>query len=352
MRWGNPDHTDAPFSSTFGPRQKASEQYRYDYHRGLDIPTAVGTPVFAIADGMVTKAGPDLAYTDALVQIRHYRPGYWGDCKTGGGCYVSQYLHVSSWTVAVGKTVTKGQLIGHTGLSESGFAHLHFEIRNAPGPHDPLSAWQRDAIHPLQVLPYDDTGTANMRVTIDRVEVTFPLKPQVTVSVTLPNDEELDLQRVEVAAYQVRADRTLRLVIQAGNTTTGTTPEGTGYNVAPPWFDMAVWNRQYSYKDAGQYPWRSFQKGGLYQSPYWSVLPAFYDANIHLDQQAPNNRSVGKFNGVTIAPARFNTRSTHYKLSLTFHELTGVANPQTLCIKVRARDARGNTTSWVSYNCP
>ena len=352
VRWGNPNYTDAPFSSTFGPRQKASEQYRYDYHRGLDIPTAVGTPVFAIADGMVTKAGLDLAYTDALVQIRHYRPGYWRDCKAGGGCYVSQYLHLKSWTVAVGTIVTKGQFIGYTGLSVSGFAHLHFEIRNAPGPHDPLSAWQRDAIHPLQVLPYYDTGTANLRVTIDRVEVTVPLKPQVTVAVTLPNKAELDLQRVEVAVYQVRTDRTLRPVVQAGNTATGRTPEGTGYNVAPPWFDMGVWNRQYSYKDSVLYPWQSFQRGGVYQSPYWSGLPALYDANIHLDRQAPNNRSLGHFNGVTIAPARFHARSTHYKLAVTFHELTGVANPQTLCIKARAQDARGKTTAWVSYKCP
>lgn len=352
VRWGNPDYTDAPFSSTFGPRQKASEQYRYDYHRGLDIPTSVGTPVFAIADGIVTKVGPDLAYTDTLVQIRHYRPGYWGDCKASGGCYASLYLHLSSWTVAVGVLVPKGHLIGYTGRSVGGFAHLHFEIRNAPGAHDPLSAWQRDAIHPLGVLPYYDTGVANLRVTIDRVNVTVPLKPQVTVSVTLPNDGELDLQRVDVAVYQVRADRTLRSVAQAGNTATGTTPEGTGYNVAPPWFDMAIWNRQYSYKDSTLYPWQSFQKSGMYQSPYWSLLPAFYDANTHLDQKAPNNRSVGKFNGVSSAPARFNAQAAQYRLSLTFHELTGVTNPQTLCIKARARDARGNATSWVSYNCP
>ncbi|MFQ5792537.1 MAG: hypothetical protein ACE5JI_18865, partial [Acidobacteriota bacterium] len=36
-RHGNARFSDAPFSSTFGPRQKASEDYRYDFHRGLDI---------------------------------------------------------------------------------------------------------------------------------------------------------------------------------------------------------------------------------------------------------------------------------------------------------------------------
>jgi len=37
-RW-NEDFADFPLSSSFGPRQKASENFRYDYHRGIDIPT-------------------------------------------------------------------------------------------------------------------------------------------------------------------------------------------------------------------------------------------------------------------------------------------------------------------------
>lgn len=32
-----------PFSSTFGPRLKASSSYRFDYHRGIDIPRPNGT---------------------------------------------------------------------------------------------------------------------------------------------------------------------------------------------------------------------------------------------------------------------------------------------------------------------
>ena len=51
VRWGNFDYTDLPLASPFGPRPLASENDRYDFHRGIDIATDEGTPVFAIADG-------------------------------------------------------------------------------------------------------------------------------------------------------------------------------------------------------------------------------------------------------------------------------------------------------------
>ncbi len=139
-RWGNPNYTDTPISSTYGPRQLVSEGYRYDFHRGIDIATPLGTPVYAFADGTVKKAGPDPSYTDPLVQLRHDRPG--------DDSYHTNHLHMSDWTVAINDIVTKGDLIGYSGESASGFEHVHFEIRDAP-PQDPTSNWSRDAVHPL-----------------------------------------------------------------------------------------------------------------------------------------------------------------------------------------------------------
>lgn len=348
-RWGQPEVNDAPFSSTFGPRQKASENFRYDFHRGIDIPTESGTPIFAITDGVVKKAGYDVAYTDPLVQIRHYRPGHQNKCKGGEGCYVSNYQHLAQWTVSVGQTVSKGQLIGYTGQSSSGFPHLHFEIRDAPGTHDAYSAWQRDAIHPLQVLPYPDTGTANFDLAIHAV-LTEPLQPVVTVSVTSPNHAELDLQRVEVEVYR-RDGSGWQLIDQPLAQPVGTTPEGTGYDLNTPWFDMVTWNRQYSYKNSSSYPWSNFRQGGAYESPYAAGLPILYDPNVHLDQAHANNDRAGYFNGITLAPDPFNTQSESYTLTLTFHQLTGDAVPENLCFKARALDIRGQSTDWVSHLC-
>ena len=42
---------------------------RYDFHRGVDIPTPEGTHVYAIDDGMVRRAGRHQGYTDPLVQV-------------------------------------------------------------------------------------------------------------------------------------------------------------------------------------------------------------------------------------------------------------------------------------------
>ena len=100
-------------------------------------------------------AGNHPSYSDPLVQLRHFRPGE-TSCDSVG-CYHSNYMHVSQALVAEDDVVSKGDLIGYTGASASLFEHLHFEIRNAPA-FDTLSRWQRDAINPLGVLPYQDSS--------------------------------------------------------------------------------------------------------------------------------------------------------------------------------------------------
>ena len=309
QRWGNSDDTDLPLSSTFGPRQKASENFRYDYHRGIDIPTEVGTPVFAIADGMVMIAGNHSSYSDPLIQIRHYRPGYSSCAKVG--CYYSNYLHLGKWVVSVDKPVSKGELIGYSGQAIGGFSHLHFEIRN-PLSFDYFSSWQRDAIHPLQVLPYSEPSVPT--ITFDLVDTRIPESPVVQITTTTPR---LDVTRIELVIY----DSNYNVVTQPGNTA-----NANGYHVNPAWFDLNEWNFQYSHQDNNLFPWSSFGKGGDNECPYSENHGLNYDANVHLDVQEPSDLQVGRFNGFRIAPALYNSNITNYSLTLTFNKLKGPAH--------------------------
>ncbi len=94
-------------------------------HSGQDFACPVGTPVKAVHDGVVVKAGPNgggdgPAYGNAIV-IKHADKTY------------SQYAHLSKIQVSVGQKVAKGKQIalsGNTGNSTG--PHLHFEIRTTP----------------------------------------------------------------------------------------------------------------------------------------------------------------------------------------------------------------------------
>ena len=69
VRFGDADYSDEPLSSTFGPRPLFSDNLRYDFHRGVDIATPIGTPFFAISDGTVVIAGNSPNYSDPLARF-------------------------------------------------------------------------------------------------------------------------------------------------------------------------------------------------------------------------------------------------------------------------------------------
>jgi murein DD-endopeptidase MepM/ murein hydrolase activator NlpD len=101
--------------------------YRGGTHMGMDMACAVGTDVFAIADGRVAFAGIHSNTSSGRnagiqVQLLH------GDGAIGrlGG---SRYFHLDSVSVNKGDMVKAGQKIGTVGLTgvKSSGAHLHFE---------------------------------------------------------------------------------------------------------------------------------------------------------------------------------------------------------------------------------
>lgn len=125
-RWVLP--TTGRISSLFGarvaPRPGAST-----VHEGLDIAAPIGTPVYAMSDGVVLYAGPATGFGQEVV-LSHR-----GGVTTVYG-HVSRIL-VPSGRVAVGQPIA---LVGNEG--ESTGPHLHVEVRIDDQPTDPL-AWLR-----------------------------------------------------------------------------------------------------------------------------------------------------------------------------------------------------------------
>lgn len=337
-RIGDAQYSDFPLSSTFGPRQLVSGGYRYDLHRGIDIPTPIGTPIFAVSDGIVKKAGMYSAFTDTVILIRHFKPGYAGtSCTDSGGCYNSVYLHMNSVVVSENVAVSKGDLIGYSGESESGFAHLHFEIRHAPS-DDAYSAWQQDAIHPLNVLPYVNPSENNMTVSVDNV-IQSGAKIHVTATVSTPLNE-LDLKRIEVSVY---SHSTGQLIPQPNTVING-------YTLKPAWFDAEVWNQQYTHKDSSTVTWDSFAAEGERECPYHLDHGASYDANIHMDQ-ANADYQIGDFNGVLIEPEYYNDDSSSYITHYTFKDvIASTEGEEDSCVIVQIEDLQGTLKS-TQYNC-
>ncbi|GAA3511093.1 M23 family metallopeptidase [Georgenia daeguensis] len=103
----------------------------HQLHSGTDLAARDGHPIYAVADGIVTIAGPSSGgNTGYMVAIDH------------GGGIQSRYVH--SWAsgvhVRVGDRVTVGQHIADVGSSgNSTGPHLHFEIRINGEPTDPVA---------------------------------------------------------------------------------------------------------------------------------------------------------------------------------------------------------------------
>jgi murein DD-endopeptidase MepM/ murein hydrolase activator NlpD len=102
-------------SSYFGARPDPFDGH-VARHTGIDIAVPKGTPVQAVAAGMVTFAGVRRGY-GKVIEIDH------------GNGYMTRYAHNSALLAHPGQRVHVGQVIsdaGSTGRSTG--AHLHFEV--------------------------------------------------------------------------------------------------------------------------------------------------------------------------------------------------------------------------------
>jgi len=204
-----------PIAAAYNQRDEDMDEN--DAHRGIDIQVPLGTPVYAMADGVVRRARNNY-YSDPMIQITHFKPGYdpSESCNHSINeykCYYSNYMHLpeDSWIgfTSEGSTVTKGQQIAVSGGENSNVEHLHFEFRNG-------GTTQPDAINPMLLLPYNNTANnlvLEFKNDNDVIEypdfatdgdiATSPLYEQRGVNVLLrslhPN--EVDANRVEIKFY-------------------------------------------------------------------------------------------------------------------------------------------------------
>ncbi|MAZ71815.1 MAG: peptidase M23 [Flavobacteriaceae bacterium] len=102
--------------------------YKLRPHKGTDFAAAIGTPIVATADGVVTKSerrGGNGNY----VKLKH------------NSTYETQYLHMKNRKVRVGQYVNQGDVIGWVGMTG-----------NTGGPHVCYRFWK----HGKQVDPFKE----------------------------------------------------------------------------------------------------------------------------------------------------------------------------------------------------
>ena len=112
-------------TSCFGWREHPISR-QADFHKGVDIAAAQGTPVRAVLPGVVEQVGYNDSYGNYLV-IRHSER------------LRTTYNHCSEILAEEGEQLSRGDriaLVGSTGISTG--PHLHFEIEVQGKKADPL----------------------------------------------------------------------------------------------------------------------------------------------------------------------------------------------------------------------
>ncbi|MEO5652799.1 MAG: M23 family metallopeptidase [Marmoricola sp.] len=104
-------------------------------HTGLDFAAPSGTPIAAVANGVITKTGYEGSYGNQTVETLEDGTEIW-------------YNHQSVIGVQVGDTVSAGQQVGNIGSTgNSTGPHLHLEVR--PGGGDPVDPFTALVFHGL-----------------------------------------------------------------------------------------------------------------------------------------------------------------------------------------------------------
>lgn len=102
------------------------------FHAGMDFAAAIGTKIFATANGVVSFAGWKQGYGNCVI-IGH------------GFGYETLFGHMSAFKVHAGISVKRGDVIGFVGSTgKSTGPHLHYEVHYQGKPQNPQNYYFRD----------------------------------------------------------------------------------------------------------------------------------------------------------------------------------------------------------------
>lgn len=112
-------------------------------HPGIDFDLRIGTPIIAASDGVIT-----------YIEEPDSNKSYGGGIFVGiihGEHFATIYGHLTKVFVEKGQSIRRGELIGLSGASNSGYPHLHFGVckiggkcKNYSGSYDPAKFWLGD----------------------------------------------------------------------------------------------------------------------------------------------------------------------------------------------------------------
>ncbi len=141
--------TTGRISSEFGNRTLNGA---FNKHFAIDIAMPTGTPVYAVAPGVVGHTGTICGYS---VVLWHY---------VNGNYYSSLYCHLSKIKVSKGQTVTKDTVIAASGCTGQCYgAHLHLGLATGKYRSD-------------YFLYYGDSASFESHTFNPRNVITFPAK--------------------------------------------------------------------------------------------------------------------------------------------------------------------------------
>ncbi len=112
-------------TSPYGKRRHPMTK-QFSFHNGIDLKAAVGTNIYATADGVVKLAEENKLSGKRVVVVHNFG-------------FESRYAHLSEISVKSGDIVQKGDILGLSGnTGRTDGPHLHYEVRYLDKPHNPM----------------------------------------------------------------------------------------------------------------------------------------------------------------------------------------------------------------------